>query len=205
MQNESKVPKKSFRLEGRVVFFATNNIHKFNEARIVFSRYGVAVGMLRAKALEIQNDNVGEIAKSSAIDAFERCHLPVIVEDAGLFVDALKGFPGPYSAYVYKTLGNGGLLKLMDKVMNRRAKFQSVIAYCDNLNIDPMCFAGESLGNISTEEHKDNKISNFGFDPIFLPKGNTRTFAEMNLEEKNGLSHRAEALAKFSDWCKTQQ
>ena len=58
-----------------------------------------------------------------------RCRLPIFVEDAGLFIDALEGFPGPYAAYVYHTIHNNGILKLMETIQNRNAKFQSVIAY----------------------------------------------------------------------------
>ncbi len=203
MQNANKTPETAFKLEDKVVFFATNNINKFNEARKVLSKHGVAVGMLRVKALEIQSDSLSEIAKASAIDAFERCNLPLIVEDAGLFVDALNGFPGPYAAYVYKTLGNTGLLKLMEKVKNRKATFHSAIAYCDSSSVAPICFEGVSVGEITTEERKGKARSSFGFDPIFQPHASTRTFAEMSIEEKNGFSHRAEAIGKFAKWYKT--
>jgi len=103
----------NFQLKGRVIFFATNNVNKFNEARMVFSEYKIAVGLLRVKTLEVQSDSLEEIAKTSVVEAFRKCNLPVIVEDAGLFVEALNGFPGPYAAYVYKTIGNKGLLQLM--------------------------------------------------------------------------------------------
>ena len=119
-----------FTLESRVIFFATNNIHKFDEARKVLAEYKIAVGMLRVKALEIQSNSLEEIAKTSVADAFKRCNLPVIVEDAGLFINALGGFPGPYAAYVYRTIGNRGLLKLMENIENRKARFHSVIVYC---------------------------------------------------------------------------
>jgi len=82
----------AFQLKGRVIFFATNNVHKFNEARMVLAEHGITVGMLRVKTLEVQNDNLEEIARVSVVDAFARCNLPVIVEDAGLFVEALNGF-----------------------------------------------------------------------------------------------------------------
>jgi XTP/dITP diphosphohydrolase len=203
LQNANKTPEEAFKLKGKVVFFATNNINKFNEARKVLSKHGVSVGMLRVKAVEIQSDSLSEIAKTSAIDAFKRCHLPLIVEDAGLFVDALKGFPGPYAAYVYKTLGNAGLLKLVEKVKNRKAEFQSAIAYCDNVYLAPLCFEGESVGEITAKERKGNARQSFGFDPIFQPRGSTRTFAEMNIDEKNGFSHRAEAIREFAEWYKT--
>jgi XTP/dITP diphosphohydrolase len=190
-----------FKLKGKVIFFATNNFHKFNEARRVLVEHKIAVGMLRVKALEIQSDSLSDIAQASVIDAFRRCHLPVIVEDAGLFINALNGFPGPYSAYAYKTVGNAGLLKLMEKVADRKATFQSVIAYYDGHGV-PVCFEGEAAGKITGEERRGNGKSGFGFDPIFQPVGSARVFAEMAIEEKNGFSHRANAVRKFAEWYK---
>jgi len=197
--------KTNFQLKGRVVFFATNNINKFNEARRVLAEYKIAVGMLRVKTAEIQSANLREIAQTSARDAFKRCRLPVIVEDAGLFIDALRGFPGPYAAYVYKTIGNKGLLKLIENVEDRKAKFQSVIAYCDSYSGAPACFEGEAAGKITNEERRGNSKSGFGFDPIFQPRGSAKTFAEMTIEEKNGFSHRAKAVKKFAEWYKKLQ
>jgi len=190
-------------LKGKVIFFATGNIHKFNEARAVLAQHGLAAGMLRVKALEIQSDSLTEIASSSAVEAYKRCHLPLIVEDAGLFVDALKGFPGPYAAYVYKTINNAGLIKLMQNIENRKATFRSTIAYCDNDTGRIECFEGESTGEITTKERMTNFESAFGFDPIFQPAGNAKTFAEMTVEEKNCISHRAQAVRKFANWYKT--
>jgi len=193
---------KKFRLKGRVIFFATNNINKFNEARRVLAEHKVAVGMLRVKSLEIQNESLEEIAEASVIDAFEKCHLPIIVEDAGLFVDALNGFPGPYAAYVYRTIGNQGLLKLMENVETRKARFESVIAYLSKDLKSPKCFNGQVRGEIVTEQKRGNGNSGFGFDPIFKPIRASRTFAEMSILEKNGFSHRAEAFRVFAQWYK---
>jgi XTP/dITP diphosphohydrolase len=201
LQREDRNPKMKFQLKGRIVFFATNNFNKFNEARRVLAEYKIASAMLKVKTAEIQSDNLSEIAQTSAIDAFRRCHLPVTVEDAGLFVDALHGFPGPYAAYAYKTIGNVGVLKLMENVEDRKATFQSVIAYYDGHSA-PVCFEGEAAGKITNEERRGNGKSGFGFDPIFQPAGSTKTFAEMTVEEKNGFSHRAKAVRKFADWYK---
>lgn len=187
-----------FQLRGRVIFFATNNINKFNEARKVLAEYKIAVGMLRVKAYEIQSDDLEEIAKASAQQAFEKCHLPIIVEDAGLFVEALNGFPGPYASFVYKTIGNEGLLKLMEKVENRRAKFRSVVAYQSTELKSPMCFEGEVIGEVTREIRKGK--SGFGFDPIFKPANSDKTFSEMDIVEKNRYSHRAKALREFAEW-----
>ena len=195
----------SCNLKGKVVFFATGNVNKFNEARSILSPYGIAVGMLRVKGDEIQSDSLKEIAQTSAINAYKRSRLPIFVEDAGLFIDALSGFPGPYAAYVYKTIHNSGILKLMENVKDRRAKFQSVIAYCDETLCEPECFDGESKGEITLKERKPQGKTAFGFDPIFQPAGSTKSFAEMTIEEKNGFSHRARAIRKFAEWYKTKR
>ncbi len=192
----------SFEPRGKVVFFATSNVNKFNEARKVLAEFRIAVGMLRVKSLEVQSDSLEEIAKSSVMDAFGNASLPVIVEDAGLFVEALGGFPGPYAAYVYRTIGNRGLLRLMNGVEDRRARFRSVIAYCSKEARSPLCFAGEAIGQITMREMRGDGRSGFGFDPIFEPAGGSKAFAEMSLAEKNGFSHRAMALRKFAEWYK---
>jgi len=195
----------SFRLKGKFIFFATNNINKFNEARVLLADYGISVGMLRVKSLEIQSESLEEIAKTSVTEAFKRCHLPLIVEDAGLFIKALNGFPGPYASYVYKTIGNKGVLKLMENVEDREAKFQSAIAYyAEGLKL-PICFKGEAVGEVTKVERKGKGKSGFGFDPIFKPVGSDKTFAEMTTAEKNRYSHRAKALRKFAEWYKHQQ
>ncbi|MEM3695244.1 MAG: XTP/dITP diphosphatase [Candidatus Bathyarchaeia archaeon] len=190
----------SFPLKGKVIFFATNNINKFNEARVELAKHKIAVGMLKVKTLEIQSESLEEIAKTSAIDAYKKCGLPIIVEDAGLFVEALNGFPGPYASYVYKTIGNDGLLCLMENLENRKAVFRSVIAYCSSNFVAPICFVGEVEGEIAREARRDENQSGFGFDPIFKPLNSTKTFAEMSIAEKNMFSHRARALRKFAEW-----
>jgi len=193
-----------FDLKGRVIFFATGNINKFNEARSVLNEYRIAVGMLKVKTLEIQSDNPEEIAKASVLEAFRKATLPMIVEDAALFIEALNGFPGPYAAYAYKTIGNEGLMKLMHNLVNRRARFQSSIAYFASSLSVPICFNGDANGEIITKEPKKEGTSGFGFDPIFRPIGSNKTFAEMTVAEKNRFSHRADALHKFAEWYKSQ-
>jgi len=199
LQRDEKKNSSEFKLKGRVVFFATNNFHKFNEARVVLSKQGISAGMLRVKALEIQSDILAEIATASVIDSFNHCRLPVMVEDAGLFVDSLKGFPGPFAAYVYKTIGNTGLLKLMEGAQNRKAMFQSAIAFYNGQS-EPVCFMGEVAGRIANEEKWGKTRAGFGFDPVFLPSRSNKTFAEMTLEEKNKVSHRAKAVHRFAEW-----
>lgn len=192
----------TFEHEGRVVFFATNNIHKFFEAREVLGKSGIAVGMIRVKGLEVQSNSLEEIAQSSVVDAFGRCKLPMIVEDAGLFIDTLNGFPGPYSAYVHKTIGNKGLLRLMEGFEERNARFESAVAFLSASFKSPKCFLGQVTGRIVNQERLNPDRSPFGFDPVFQPQGSDRTFAEMSLFEKNMVSHRADAMRKFAEWYK---
>lgn len=199
----SKDASNSFPLRGKVVFFATGNINKYKEACSILGSYGIAVGMLKLKGDEIQSESLQEIAENSVLNAYRRSHLPIFVEDAGLFIDALSGFPGPYAAYAYKTIHNSGVLKLLEGVNNRHAKFESIIAYCDDQHpCQPLSFQGEVQGEITTAERIEQGKSGFGFDPIFQPKGSQKTFAEMTVEEKNGYSHRAMAIRKFAEWYK---
>jgi XTP/dITP diphosphohydrolase len=201
----SKNASNDFKYEGRVVFFATGNLHKFHEVRTILADYGIAVGMLKLKGDEIQSESLKEIAQKSVQNAYLCSGLPIFVEDAGLFVDALNGFPGPYAAYVYKTIGNRGILKLMEDQNNRKAQFQSVIAYSDENNQSPpIFFYGESKGIVTIRESFEQDKSGFGFDPIFQPQGSEKTFAEMTIKEKNLCSHRALAVRKFAEWYKTR-
>lgn len=185
--------------EGRVAFLVTSNIHKFMEARHVLAEFNIATAMLNIKAEEIQADDIEKIARASALDAVKKCNLPIIVEDAGLFIEALNGFPGPYSSYVHKTLGTQGILKLMKNISRRDAKFHSVVAFHSPKQKAPKCFHGEVKGEIV---HQELGNSGFGFDPVFKPLGCEKTFAEMNINEKNKYSHRAKALRKFARWYK---
>ena len=189
-------------MKGRFIFFVTNNINKFNEAREVLAEKKISVGMLRTKSPEIQSESLEEIARTSVSQAFARYRLPMVVEDAGLFVDALNGFPGPYAAYAYRSIGNQGLLRLLEGINSRKACFKSVVAYSSSKLKSPMCFDGTVYGEIVHKERKANNKTGFGFDPIFKPDGSEMTFAQMSSAEKCQRSHRAAAFRKFADWYK---
>jgi len=184
----------------KVAFFVTGNVHKFHEARNVLSKYNVATAMLNIKASEIQDDDLKKIATASASDAARKSGLPVFVEDAGLFIKALNGFPGPYSNYVYRTIGTKGILKLTENTSQREAYFHSVVAFCNpDEKTEPVGFEGRADGRLTHEERGEQ---GFGFDPIFEPNeaGTNETFAQMTTQEKNKYSHRARALLKFAQW-----
>jgi len=169
---------------------ATSNRSKFDEARVVLSEFGVDLEMLEVNRLEIQADDLAEIAMFSLDHLSEARERPVVAEDAGLFIDHFGGFPGPYSSYVLGTIGLPGVLRLMKGVEDRRASFQSVIAY--RFAEERRCFRGSVEGRISKSIRGRG---GFGYDPIFVPdEGGERTFGEMSPDEKNRLSHRARAF-----------
>jgi XTP/dITP diphosphohydrolase len=185
-------------IKSRVVFLATGNIHKFVEARQILAKDKIAIVMLKKiKTVEIQDDDVENIAKVRVDDAFKKCQLPVAVEDAGLFIKVLDGFPGPYSSYIFKTIGTDGILKLMENIHNRKAHFRSVVAFKRFKNDPPTCFKGEVEGRITNEKRG---IQGFGFDPIFKPLNSQKTFSQMTIKEKNQFSHRAASFRKFAKY-----
>jgi XTP/dITP diphosphohydrolase len=173
------------------IYFATSNKHKYVEVKSIAEKYGVHIEQLSGEKLEIQSSDLLNIAKTAALYVYMRFNKPVLVEDAGLFIEALNGFPGPYSSYVYKTLGIKGVLKLLEGVENRRACFRSAAV----LVYEPYIISsiGEACGTIID---KPRGSKGFGFDPIFVPEGSSRTFGEMDIDEKNKYSHRARSVDK---------
>lgn len=145
---------------------------------------------------EIQSDSLEDVV-DHGLEQLEEHH-PLIIDDSGLFIDELDGFPGVYSSYVMKTLGCGGILSLMEKKEDRRARFECVIGFIDDKG-EKMTFKGISDGVIT---HERRGSGGFGYDPIFLPSDHRRTYAEMSTEEKNEISHRGKALDRFIGYLK---
>jgi XTP/dITP diphosphohydrolase len=172
------------------LYFVSSNNHKFQEAKIILDSFGIKLGFIKSTLEEIQSNSLKEIALCKAKDAFSKCKKPLIIEDDGIFINSLNGFPGPYSSYIFKTIGNKGILNLLKQ--NRKAKFVSIITYCDKHILQS--FDAKIDGSIS----KSEKGKGWGYDPIFIPNNLQKTFAELN--NKNELSHRYKALKKFSKW-----
>ncbi len=173
------------------VLFASSNKNKYLEAKKILEEFGIKLKFLKINLEEIQSDSLDDIARYKASQAFSLCLQPVIIEDDGLFIDSLNGFPGPYSAYVFGTLGNKGILKLLSK--NRLANFRSIIAFCEKKDKVTL-FDANIKGKISRKEQG----SRWGFDPIFIPHGKNKAYSM--LDDKNKISHRYVALKKFANW-----
>ena len=175
------------------VFFASSNEHKFEEVQRILSTLGVNIKLFKTTLEEIQSNSLNEIAKRKAIDAFTKIQKPILIEDDGLFINSLNGFPGPYSSYAYDTIGNTGIIQLLENTELRDAKFVAIIAYCNGID-EVKLFESSIPGKISKEIEKGG----WGYDPIFIPDGESKTYA--NVSDKDKFSHRSASLKKFSDW-----
>ncbi len=181
----------------RVLRIVTSNEGKAREFSAALSGISWKVEMVATAYEEIQADTLDEVAEASARQLMAEGTVPppFLLEDAGLFIEALHGFPGVYSAYVFNTIGCQGILRLMEGKRDREASFESRIA---------LCLTGGSVELLSgtcagTIPQALRGSGGFGYDPVFIPRGDYQTFAEMNLEEKEGHSHRGHALAALRE------
>jgi len=170
----------------------TSNPNKAHEVAAFFSG-AVSVTHVALECPELRSDDVSEIARGKAGYAYGELGSPLIVDDTAFEIDALNGFPGPYAAYVLDSIGNAGILKLMEGVQDRSASFTTAIAFADADEIE--VFSGTIHGTITLAPRGRE---GFGYDPIFECNG--KTLAEIPLAEKSRVSHRAKALGAFHDW-----
>lgn len=194
-------------MKNKRIVFASGNPDKLIEVREVLAGLDIEVLGTRDMGLEKfevveDGSSLHENAFKKAYELYQELKLPVFADDTGLFVDYLGGEPGVYSA---RYSGEGATYasnraKLLSELSEargpeRRAYFMTVIAYYDGK--DRLFFEGRIEGHITEEERGDR---GFGYDAIFMPEGYDRTFAELSLEEKSGISHRARSLFKFRDY-----
>ena len=211
--------------------FATTNPGKIHEAREYLG--AETVEQFDFDYTEVQGDDLDTVAAHGARETYRATGEPVIVDDSGLFIDAFDGFPGPYSSYVEDRLGIERVWRLTEPEDDHSGAFETVIAYCDGDSFEAtpepvdrderrgQDLAASERGGATTDEQVQGtelpvKLfrgripgqivaprgeGGFGFDPIFEHNGTT--FAEMDTEAKNAISHRGRALAKFSEWVET--
>jgi len=183
------------------IYFATGNPNKVKELKIILSDVdNLSIEQITLPYPEIQG-TLEEVSVFGAKYVYKKINEPVIVEDSGFFVETLKGFPGTYSKYVQETIGNKGILKLLEgkDEDQRRAYFKSVIGYCDENGVK--LFKGVVNGRVS--HYIRSNGHGFAYDSIFIPEGEEKTFAEMDIKEKSKISHRKRALDKFKEFLKS--
>lgn len=171
----------------------TGNMHKLEEFRHGLGQLGITVSHLKVDCDEVQADTLEEVVEGCMDELSADGHTDFILDDSGLFVHHLKGFPGVYSSYVFSTIGCEGILKLLEGSTDRSAHFECCIG-CQLADGRRIVVKGRSPGHIATAEKGEK---GFGYDPIFVPHGANSTFAEMDLDEKNKYSHRGDAMRLF--------
>jgi len=189
----SKVNKK------REIFFVTSNDHKFEEVKEILKDI-CDLKRINIPFLEIQAKNFESVVihkLSQAIALYPNKN--IIVEDSGIIIDAIsknRAFPGPYAKDMYESLGLERILKMLENEENRNAKMVAYVGYYDSEIKNIRIFSGEVKGRISNDIKGER---GFGYDPIFIPDGYEKTFAE-DYELKKKLSHRYKAFRKLREY-----
>jgi XTP/dITP diphosphohydrolase len=179
------------------LFFVSNNTHKYSEIKSILNDRMIDLDLKfhKQNITEIQEENIKKIALEKSICAYNILKKPIIIEDDGLFIKSLNGFPGQYSSYVFKSLGNTGILKLLNGNKDRSALFKSIFVY--NNGVITKIFTGRINGTIATTITPGG----WGYDPIFIPHKMNITFGKLkDNNQKNELSHRRIALDKLVRW-----
>ena len=153
------------------ITYVTGNLAKIESAKKVLEPLGYEIDNIKMDTIEIQADDVEEVAKFSAKWASNELKCDVLKNDSGLFIEALKGFPGVYTHYADDTIGEDGVLKLLHGEKNRNAYFKEVLAYCE-YGKEPITFVGITKGTIALEISGEYGWS---WDFIFIPEGETKT------------------------------
>ena len=201
------------------IVFATNNQHKLSEIRSILGD-SIEVLSLKEIGCDVDIPETGKTLEENALQkaqyVYDHYHMDCFADDTGLEVDALDGAPGVYSAR-YAGEGHDSeanmtkLLKELGENNNRKARFRTVITFIQKKNVCPCgCtsikevhqFEGIVEGEIIRERRGGE---GFGYDPIFQPEGYDQTFAELGMDIKNHISHRARAVAKLCEFLKNNE
>ncbi len=185
----------------REIYFVSNNLNKYSEIESMLNDKIIDLDLKFCKQyiIEIQDEKIENIAMEKAKSAYNIVKKPILIEDDGLFINSLNGFPGQYSKFFFNSIGNKGIIRLLKGSSDRSAFFKSIFVYNDG-SIAKV-FYGKINGKISSTITQGG----WGYDPIFIPlKRNNKkgiTFAKLSqTNKKNELSHRRIAFYKFIKW-----
>ncbi len=174
-----------------MLYFITGNEKKFLEVKLMLPE----IEQLHIDLPEIQSTDGREIVEAKLREASNHHEGEFIVEDTGLYLKGLNGLPGPFIKWFLDKLGTEGVYKLAEKIGIFEAEAKTVVGYLDK-NKEMYFFEGIIVGDLVPP--RGEKI--FGWDPIFKPKGDDRTFSEMSREQKNEISHRMLAIGKLKEF-----
>ena len=177
------------------LYFATGNVEKVKEAHAILC---VPIEIADIELDEVQSMDLEYVARKKVEEAYKIVGKPVIVDDVGFEIEALNGFPGPLVKFLFTSIGNKGVLRLLENEKNRNVTIQSAVAYHDGNEVH--VFVGEITGTIAFEEKGND---GWGFDPIVIRDSEDKTIAELGFEHKNKVSHRALSLQKLKEFLDT--
>ena len=162
------------------IIYVTGNKYKIELAKKILEPLGIEIEQKKIYCPELQDNEIEKVSQFSAKYAANQLNCAVIKNDSGLCIEALKGFPGPYTAYCEDTITESGIIKLMQGVENRNADFVEVISYCEP-GQEPVSFFSHNKGTISQTTQGEYGWS---YDKIFIPDGQSKTLAEIDDEER---------------------
>jgi non-canonical purine NTP pyrophosphatase (RdgB/HAM1 family) len=174
-----------------MLYFITGNKSKFEEVKLILRE----VEQLDIDLPEIQDIDPKNIIRAKLMEALNHSDGEFLVEDTSLYLDCINGLPGPLIKWFLKGIGNEGLVKITQLFGNDKAEAKTLIGYAKSKD-DMYFFEGVIKGKIVP----GRGALGFGWDSIFLPEGHAKTFAEMSLEEKSGVSMRKLATQKLLEF-----
>lgn len=178
------------------ITFVTGNKSKAREVQRILD---IPIEIKELDLPEIQEIDLEKVALHKLSLAFEIVKSPVIIDDVSMEIDAWNAFPGPLIKWMLKA-GDGEasvLLKMLGNEKNRKATAKLAVGFHDGEKAH--LFVGKAEGKIASEIMGEN---GFGWDPVFVPDGSDLSYAQMDLSEKDKISHRGRALSKFKDFLK---
>ncbi|MDO8428579.1 MAG: non-canonical purine NTP pyrophosphatase [Candidatus Diapherotrites archaeon] len=179
------------------IYFVSSNVHKFQEIHAILSKYNIKVEHKKMELTEPETENIEDIVKTKAIQAFKQLQKPVLTEDTGVYFQAYNNFPGLLAKRIFQTLGYEGLFKLIEG-KSREAFFKTSICYMDAKQ--HRIFTGLMKGTVTEEVHgiSENVMP---YERIFKPnKVPDKILCFLTREQKHEISHRGQAARKFSEW-----
>lgn len=179
------------------ITYVTGNKSKILSAKSILEPLNIKVNNIKIELTEIQADTTEEVTIYKAKEASEKLKCNVLVNDIGLFIDALNGFPGPYTHYVDEKIGEDGILKLLTNEENRNASFVEVFAYCEYKK-EPIIFKSNTKGKIT---HSKSGTYGWSWDFIFIPDGYNKTMANYD-DEKRCKMWNTDAYYSLADYLK---
>lgn len=184
------------------LIYLTTNPHKVNEANHFFNeKYGFGVEIMNPdfEIIEIQAKTCAEVAAFSAKYAADKLKKAVLKSDAGLYIDAFGGLPGPYNAYFDKQIGVEKFLEMLKNEKNRRARIEHCFAYCEP-GKEPVVFSGGGTGRIAMKPRgRLGRWHSF----FYIPDGETKTLSELQEEDyEKEAKFWGNAIEQFAEWYK---